>query len=212
MIRLLLVDDHTLVRAGIRALLETVDGVSVVGEGGSGEEALALARTLRPDIVILDLSMPGLNGFEAADALRAAQPGVRVIVLSMHSGSGHIHRALESGVAAYLLKEAAVDELPLAIHAVMRGERFLSPGVASQLLDGLAGRRIGSPLDQLTPRQREILQHIAEGHSTKETAHRLGVSVKTVETHRRQLMERLQIHDVAGLVRLAVRVGLVTDD
>ncbi|MGE0041002.1 MAG: response regulator [Vicinamibacterales bacterium] len=212
MIRILLVDDHTLVRAGLRALLETIEDVTVVAEAGTGQDAVALAASHRPDIVLMDISMPGVSGLDAAATILAEHPGVRVIVLSMHSGAAYVRRALTVGVASYLLKEAAVDELPLAIHAVMRGERFLSPAVASQVVDGLVGTGAESPVDQLTPRQREILQMIAEGHSTKEIAFRLALSAKTVETHRRQLMERLQIHDIPGLVRLAIRAGLIAND
>jgi DNA-binding NarL/FixJ family response regulator len=210
-IRVLLADDHSLVRAGIRGLIESLAGVAVVGEAGDGPEALRLAEELRPDVVLLDIGMPGLNGLEVAARLTVLDPAIRVVILSMHTAEEYVLRALRAGAAGYLLKGSAVAELELAVRAVARGETFLSPAVSKRVVDDYVNRTGGAadPLDALTPRQREILQLVAEGHTSKEIAQRLGLSSKTVETHRAQVMERLQVHDLAGLVRFAVRVGLV---
>jgi DNA-binding NarL/FixJ family response regulator len=212
-IRVLLADDHALVRAGLRKLLESLSGVAVVGEAGDGREALALVASKSPDLVLLDITMPGLNGLEAAERIGREHPGTRVILLSMHASEEHVLRALRAGAAGYLPKDAALGELELAINAVRKGETYLSPAVSRHVSDYV--RRTGAetePRESLTPRQREILQLIAEGQSTKRIAGTLGVSVKTVETHRSQLMEKLDIHDVAGLVRYAIRIGLVSPD
>jgi DNA-binding NarL/FixJ family response regulator len=212
-IRVLLADDHALVRAGLRKLLESLSGVAVVGEAGDGREALALVASKKPDLVLLDITMPGLNGLEAAERIAREHPGTRVILLSMHASEEHVLRALRAGASGYLPKDAALGELELAINAVRKGETYLSPAVSRHVSDYV--RRMGAeaePRESLTPRQREILQLIAEGQSTKRIAATLGVSVKTVETHRSQLMEKLDIHDVAGLVRYAIRIGLVSPD
>ena len=212
-IRVLLADDHALVRAGLRKLLESLSGVAVVGEAGDGREALALVASKNPDLVLLDITMPGLNGLEAAERIGREHPGTRVILLSMHASEEHVLRALRAGAAGYLPKDAALGELELAINAVRKGETYLSPAVSRHVSDYV--RRTGAetePRESLTPRQREILQLIAEGQSTKRIAGTLGVSVKTVETHRSQLMEKLDIHDVAGLVRYAIRIGLISPD
>ncbi len=213
-IRALLVDDHALVRAGLRTLLESIDGVAVVAEAGNGEEALQLAADLRPDLVVMDIAMPRLSGLDAAVRIREALPGTRVLILSMHASDDYVRRALRSGAAGYLLKDAAAVELELAVRAVMRGETYLSPRVSTQVVDQyVRGPGVPQgPIDSLTPRQREILELIAKGRSTKQIAHQLGLSVKTVETHRAQLMERLGLRDVASLVRLAIRAGLVASD
>jgi DNA-binding NarL/FixJ family response regulator len=212
-VRVLLADDHTLVRAGIRSLLESVDGVEVVAECGDGREALEMIGKHRPDVALLDIGMPGLNGLEVARRTAQESPRTKVIVLSMHGDASYVKQALRAGVAGYLLKGAAVAELPLALQAVMKGETYLTPKISKQVVEFLRdpGEEPGT-LNGLTTRQREILQLIAEGRSTKEIAAILGVSVKTVETHRARLMERLDIHDVAGLVRFAIREGLVTPD
>jgi DNA-binding NarL/FixJ family response regulator len=212
-IRVLLADDHALVRAGLRKLLESLSGVEVVAEAGDGREALALVGSKNPDLVLLDITMPGLNGLEAAERIGREHPGTRVILLSMHASEEHVLRALRAGAAGYLPKDAALGELELAINAVRKGETYLSPAVSRHVSDYV--RRTGAetePRESLTPRQREILQLIAEGQSTKRIAGTLGVSVKTVETHRSQLMEKLDIHDVAGLVRYAIRIGLISPD
>jgi len=213
-IRVLLADDHRLVRAGLRALLQSLAGVQVVAEAGNGYEALQLAQQHQPDIVIMDIGMEGLNGLEAAARMGKSTPAPRIIILSMHANEEYVRRSLQAGAAGYLLKGAEPAELELAIHAVMRGESYLTPAVSKQVVqDYLHGSGVKpDPLQDLTPRQREVLQLIAEGNSTKEIAHKLNLSIKTVETHRGELMNRLDIHDVAGLVRYAIRTGLVTPD
>ena len=210
-IRVLLADDHTLVRAGIRGLLAGLSGVEVAGEAGDGQEALRLAESLHPDVVLLDVGMPGLNGLEVAGRLVAMDADIRVVILSMHTSEEYVLRALRAGCAGYLLKASAVSELEVAVRAVANGDTYLSPAVSKRVVDDYVSRTGGAadPLEALTPRQREVLQLAAEGHSSKEIAQRLSLSVKTVEAHRAQLMERLDIHDLAGLVRFAVRVGLV---
>ncbi len=210
-IRVFLADDHTLVRAGIRGLLEGLHGVEVVGEAGDGQEALRLVEDLRPHVVLLDVGMPGLNGLEVAGRIGAFDASIRVIILSMHTSEEYVLRALRAGCAGYLLKASAVSELEVAVRAVARGESYLSPAVSKRVVDDYVSRTGGAtdPLDALTPRQREVLQLAAEGHSSKEIAQRLGLSYRTVEAHRAQLMERLGVHDLAGLVRFAVRVGLI---
>ena len=212
-VRVLLADDHALVRAGFRALLRGFVGVTVVAETDNGRDALRLIEEHRPDVVLMDIAMPELNGLEAAIRVRDLDPHVRVIILSMHANEEYILRALRAGVAGYLIKDAGPVELELALQAVTRGETYLSPAVSKRLAEYV--RRMGdgsSPLDELTARQREVLQLIAEGHTTREIARTLDLSVKTIETHRTRLMERLDIHDIAGLVRYAVRVGLVSPE
>ncbi|ANM30782.1 LuxR family transcriptional regulator [Acidobacteria bacterium Mor1] len=212
--RLILADDHTLVRAGIRSLLEAIPEVAVVAEASDGHGALELIEKYRPELALLDVTMPGLNGLEVAERARKSSPSTRTLVLSMHAGEEYVARALRVGVAGYLLKDAAAAELEIAIRAIARGDRYLSPAISTQVVDGFlrASEPAADPLAGLTARQRETLQMIAEGHSTRQIAETLGVSVKTVETHRAQLMDRLDIHDLAGLVRFAVRVGLVSPD
>lgn len=213
-LRVLLAEDHTLVRAGIRALLESLEGIEVVAEAADGREALRLAQAHHPDILLMDITMKELNGLEAAARLTKERPATRVIILSMHADQAYVHQALQAGAAGYLLKGSDLAELELALKAVARGDTYLSPAVSKNFVgDLLNGRKpAANPLDELTPRQREILQLVAEGRTTKEIASRLNLSVKTVETHRTQLMERLDIHDVAGLVKFAIRVGLIQTD
>jgi len=209
-LRVLLVDDHALVRAGMRSLLQDLPDVEVVAEAGDGAEALAAAERERPDVVLMDIAMKGMNGLEAAARLRERLPGVKVIILSMHTSEEYVLLALRAGAAAYLIKDSATSELELALKCVMRGETYLSPAISRQVVDGYV-QRVGASAgpEPLTPRQREVLKRIAEGRSTKEIAFELNLSVKTVETHRAQIMERLGIRDVAGLVRYAMRAGLV---
>ena len=212
-IRTLLVDDHALVRAGIRALLRDIADITIVAEADNGRDAVRLASELTPDLAILDISMKELNGIEAAAQMKAQSPGTRVLILSMHTTEDFVRRALKAGAAGYIVKDSAPLELTMAIEAVMRDETYLSPRVSKSLLSGLVDGRAatgGSSLEGLTPRQREVLQLIAEGSSTKEIAFALEVSVKTVETHRAALMERLDIRDTASLVVYAVRNGLVS--
>lgn len=213
-IRVLLADDHRLMRAGLQALLKSLALVQVVAEAGNGHEAIQLAEQHQPDVVIMDIGMPGLNGLEATARMVKLSPAPRVIILSMHANEEYVRRALQAGAAGYLLKGAEPAELELALQAVMRGETYLTPAVSKQVVqDYLHGCGMqADPLRDLTPRQREILQLIAEGNSTKEIASKLNLSIKTVETHRGELMNRLNIHEIAGLVRYAIRTGLVTPD
>jgi DNA-binding NarL/FixJ family response regulator len=214
-LRVILADDHTLVRAGIRALVEATEGAVIVAEADNGRDAVALAKSLRPDLVIMDISMKELNGIEATMQIRAGDAQARVLILSMHATEDFVRRALKAGASGYLVKDSAPLELRMAIDAIRRGEVFVSSRVSQHLVAGLADGRPrgdGSALEALTPRQREILQLIAEGKSTKEIAFALSVSIKTIETHRAALMERLGIHDVAGLVLFAVRHKLVSPD
>lgn len=209
-IRVLLADDHNLVRAGIRALLEKMPQVEVTAEASDGRMALDLIRTDQPDIVLMDIGMRELNGLEATARITQEFDGVRVIILSMHAKEEYVLQALQAGAAGYLVKGAATVELQLALHAVTRGETYLSPAVSRQVIDQYLAQLKSEPAaGRLTPRQREILQLIAEGKNTKEIAFFLGLSVKTVETHRSMLMERLGIRDIPGLVRYAMRVGLI---
>jgi len=213
-IRVVLADDHTLVRAGIRALLEKLPDVHVVAEASDGREAVHLVTTTQPDVVLMDIAMPGLNGLEATRRLVKEFPAIRVLILSMHKNEEYVWQALRAGAVGYLLKDADLAELALAITAVTHGETYLSPPISKHVIREYVQRVGGEEtgLEQLTPRQREILQLIAEGHTTKMIAQRLGLSVKTVETHRVQMMERLDIHEIAGLVRYAIRMGVVLPD
>lgn len=212
--KVILADDHHLVRSGIRALLESITGVLVVAEAGDGREALELIERHHPDIALLDITMPGLNGLEVAARVRESSPRTRVIVLSMHAGETYVAQALRAGVAGYLLKDSAASDLQAALEAVGRGGTFLSPSISQQVVSSYLRGELPSadPLGGLSPRQREVLQLIAEGRSTKEIAADLELSIKTVETHRAQIMERLGIHDVPGLVRFAIRSGLISSE
>ncbi|MBI3769841.1 MAG: response regulator transcription factor [Deltaproteobacteria bacterium] len=211
----MLVDNHTLVRAGIRSLLEGLTGVEVVGEAADGREALVLIKERNPDIVFMDVAMEGMNGLEATRRAVKSFPRVRVIVLSIHSNEEYVSQALRAGASGYMLKDAAPSELEIAINAVANRATYLSPAVSRQVVDDYL-RRVSdeeaTPVEMLTPRQREVLQLVAEGCSTKEVAQKLDLGIKTVETHRTQLMERLGIHDIAGLVRYAIRQGLVSPE
>ena len=212
-IRVVLADDHALVRAGMRSLLSGMAQVEVVGEAASGEEAIQLASREQPDVVLMDIAMKGISGLEAAARMRESHPGVRVVILSMHAGEEYVLQALRAGAVGYLLKDAATGELELALRSVMRGESWFSPAVSRQVVEGYVQRMGGeAPADVLTARQREVLALVAAGRSTKEIAYDLKLSVKTVETHRAQIMERLGIRDVAGLVRYALRTGLISPD
>jgi len=218
--RVVLADDHALVRAGIRKLLDAIAGIEVVGEASDGREALELIASARPDLAVMDIGMSGLNGLDATMRAKKTFPRTRILILSMHRAEEYVLEALRAGASGYLLKEAAPAELELAVRAVLRGEIYLSPGVSSHVAKSAVRQRVAAPValserkppPALTSRQREVLQLIAEGHSTKDIATRLALSVKTVETHRAQLMERLDIHDVAGLVRYAIRIGLVSSE
>ena len=213
-LRIVLADDHALVRAGVRALLAQLSGVEVVGEASTGHETLRLIEELDPDLGLVDISMPDLNGLEAAARATKQHPSTRIIILSMHADEEYVRQALASGAAGYLLKNASEGELELAVRAVARGDKWLSPGVSRSVIAAFARTPEAptGPFAVLTPRQREVLQLISEGHATKEIARRLVLSVKTVETHRAQVMERLSIKTVPGLVRYAIRAGIVQPD
>ncbi|MBW4483706.1 MAG: response regulator transcription factor [Tildeniella torsiva UHER 1998/13D] len=210
-IQLVIADNHTLVRAGFRSLVEELDGIEVIGEAENGRDALHLIETLKPQIVLMDIAMPEMNGLEATARIAREFPQVKVLILSMHANEEYVYQALRSGASGYLLKDSGTEELELALRAIARGETYLCPAVSKYVVSDYV-RRLSqdqNPLDQITPRQREILQLIAEGKSTKDIADILYISTKTVETHRTQLMDRLDIHDIAGLVRYAIRTGLV---
>ncbi|MEX0960441.1 MAG: response regulator transcription factor [Burkholderiales bacterium] len=213
--RVMIVDDHTLVRAGIRMLLSSIENVEVVAEASDGAEAIAAIAQYEPDVVLMDLTMKDVGGLEATARIKAEHPDTRILILSMHANEEYVLQALRAGAVGYLLKEAATAELEIALNAVSNGEIYLSPPVSRAVVDGYISRTEGGepgPEDGLTPRQRQILRLIAQGLGTKEIAYQLDVSVKTVETHRAMLMERLDIRDVAGLTRYAIRQGLISAD
>lgn len=209
-IRTLIADDHALVRAGIRALVERIDDIDVIAEAGEGEEALRMSRELKPDLILLDLTMPNGGGFQVLEQVTKELPAIRVIVLTVHEAGEYAMRALREGAAGFLPKSAASIELEQAINTVMRGEVYISPETSKRsMLDYGKGVTKRDLLATLSPRQREVLRLIAEGLTTKQMAQAMEISVKTVESHRAQLMERLNIHDVASLVRYAITVGLI---
>ncbi|MFZ1099150.1 MAG: response regulator transcription factor [Steroidobacteraceae bacterium] len=213
-IRVVLADDHTLFRAGLRALLRALDDIEVVAEGADGREALRLIAVHRPDVALMDIMMPELNGLDAAARVARAFPRTRVVIVSMNADEDSVLKALRAGAAGYLVKSADPAELELAIRATARGETFLS-SVVSEHLVAACVKRVDSErtsLERLTQRQREVLQLVAEGHTTKEIATKLGISVKTAETYRGELMRALGIHDVATLTRYAIRTGLISLD
>ena len=209
-IRVLLADDHNLVRAGVRHILENQPGVTVVGEVADGGAALEALARIPVDVLVLDLTMPGIDGFAVLRRARSLAPALKVLVLSMHANQEYVSRAVREGADGYLLKDSAVDDLMAAIQAVREGRAYYSPQIQRQLTDLVRG---GPPaagaLTPLTEREREVLQRIAEGHSTKEIAARLEISARTVETHRANLMRKLDVRSLAQLVRLAIREGLV---
>ena len=213
-LRLLLVEDHALVRAGMRALLQKIEGIEVIADVGDGWEAIKSVQTDPPDLVLMDIAMPGLNGLDATARIVKESPTTRVILLSMYANEEYLRQALQVGASGYLLKGAELAELELALKTVARGERYLTPAVVKYAIEAYREKSEGQtgPLAKLSMRQREILQLVAEGQTTKDIAQRLSLSVKTVETHRSQLMERLDIHDVPGLVRFAMRVGVIQPD
>ena len=214
-IRVVLADDHPIVRAGIRAELETLQHVQVVGEADDGREAISLVRSLQPDLVFMDIQMQNLNGLDATARITKEFPKVRVIILSMHQPDVYFWQALRAGAAGYLLKKGVINEIATAVGKVMSGEIFLSREISTKLLKKLPLQQIAyrkSPLEELTERQREILQLIAEGQTTKAIALILKISPKTVEYHRAQLMDRLNIHDIPGLVRFALAHRLISEN
>ena len=211
---ILLVEDHTLVRAGMRALLGTIPCVDTVAESSNGREALEVLQTLSVDIVLLDIAMPEMNGLQALTQIRQRHPQIRVLMLSMFANEEYALHTMRNGAAGYLLKDAGKVELQLAIEAVAQGQTYLSPVVAHHLSTYMQRpdqARTASPPERevLTTRQHEILRLIAQGRSAQQIAHELGISSKTVDTHRAQLMQRLDIHEIAGLVRYAVRMGVI---
>jgi two-component system, NarL family, nitrate/nitrite response regulator NarL len=210
-IRILLADDHPLVRRGICACLARYQGLEIVGEAADGREALHKIRELLPDLVLLDLDMPHLSGLAVAESLRKELPRVKVLILSMYQHPEYVARILQSGAHGYVLKESPVEELVKAIETVHSGETFFSPEIARVALNQfISGEGEGPDLRALTPREREVLIHIAEGCSNKEIAQNLTVGVRTVETHRERIMRKLDIHSIAGLTRFAIAKGVVT--
>jgi DNA-binding NarL/FixJ family response regulator len=208
MTRVLLADDHVLVREGLRALLAREADIQVVAEAGDGREAIRLARDARPDVVALDLSVPLLNGLEAARQIVTWERGPRVILLTVHAEDRYVLEALRAGVRGYVLKKQAAADLVRAIREVSGGGVYLSPGISSAVVEAIRSTR-GVPEEPLTPREREVLQLVAEGKTTKEIAVLLEVSVKTADAHRTRLMQKLDIHDIAGLTRYAIRQGVI---
>jgi two-component system response regulator NreC len=206
-LRIVLADDHMIVRQGLKSLLER-EGFQVVGEAADGFEAVRLSRDLAPDLAVLDLSMPSLNGVDAALEIVQASPKTKVILLTMHTEEQYVLRALRAGITGYILKTKAAADLLQAIHEVSRGMTYLSPGVSSTVVQAYLSKS-DIPADPLSHREHQVLQLIAEGKSTKEVAAILGVSVKTAESHRTRIMEKLDIHETASLVRYAIRRGLV---
>jgi DNA-binding NarL/FixJ family response regulator len=210
-IRMVLVDDHALFREGVSALFKAIPEFVVVGEAATGAEAVAVVDKILPDVVLMDILMPELNGLEATVRIAAKHPEIRVLILSMHDTEEYLFQALRSGAAGYLKKTANLAELELAIKSVVSGKVFLGASVTGRVTEGYLARidESGLSIDRLTPRQREILQLVAEGHRTKDIARKLGISNKTVEMHRGQIMKALDIHHLPGLVRYAIRVGLI---
>lgn len=211
--RLALIDDHQIVRDGLKALLGNIADCEVVAEGGSGEDALELAAGDSIDVFLMDIAMPGMSGLDAAQQITASRPDARIIILSMHATAEYVRRALDCGAAGYMLKNMAPNELEQAIRKVVGGGQYLSPAIADVLNEASpAGDATTEGMACLTSRQKEILRLLAEGMSTRDIASLLSISAKTVETHRSQLMQKLEIYDVPGLVKYAIRHGLVSID
>jgi DNA-binding NarL/FixJ family response regulator len=213
-IRVLLADDHTIVRKGLRSLLEGKAGIEIVGEAQDGREALQKCAQLHPEVVLIDIAMPGLNGIEAIRQIKHRFPEIHTLVLTMHDDIEYIRQALHAGASGYVVKQAAPTDLVLAIQAAHRGDCYLSPSIAGKVVQEYIQRDLDEIVryDQLTSRQREVLQLIAEGHSTREIAELLTISVKTVETHRANLMDKLDIHTTAGLTQYAIQKGIIWPD
>ncbi len=213
-IRILLADDHQLMRSGLRVLLEQQADLAVVGEASDGREAVSLVAAQKPDVLVMDIGMPNLNGIEAAAQISQAQPEIAIVMLSMHSDESYVLRALKAGAKGYLLKDSAEADLIRAVHSVAEGKSFFSPAVSKVLLDDYVRKlkRSGTedPYDLLTPREREVLQLVAEGKSNKDVAQMLNLSVYTVETHRSNIMEKLNLHGVPELILYAVRKGIIS--
>jgi DNA-binding NarL/FixJ family response regulator len=208
-IRVLLVDDHPLVRAGIRRVLETRPGLTVVGEASNGAEAISLVESLEPDIVVLDLTMPEVDGLDVLNRLRRRSGTLRILVLTMHAQGEYVRRAIDAGADGYVLKESAVQELLTAIDMVRNGHPYYSPRIEAELAQSMESAERSPDAARLTGREREVLRGIARGLSTKEMAARLAISARTVETHRANLMRKLEIRSIARLTQYAIRAGLV---
>lgn len=206
-IGIVIAEDHQIVRQGFKAMLER-DGFRVLGEAGDGREAVRLSRELRPDVALLDLALPLLNGIDTAREIERVSPRTRCILVTMYAEQHHVLAALKAGIKGYILKTRAVEDLEQAIREVHLGGAYLSSGIASELIDAFLSNR-DAPNDPLTPREREVLQLVAEGNTTKEIAGVLGIAVKTAECHRSRIMGKLGIHETAGLVRFAIREGLI---
>lgn len=205
--RILLADDHSMFRQGVRALLES-EGCEVVGEAGDGREAVRLARSTKPDVAVLDISMPLLNGVDAAREIQRLAPGTQVILLTMYEEDAYVLESLQAGIRGYVLKSQAAEDLISAIRQVGRGMVYLSPGISEALINAYKAKS-SLPPDPLTVRERQVLQLVAEGKTTKQIAAILTLSVKTADSHRTRIMKKLGIHDTAGLVRYAIRRGLI---
>jgi DNA-binding NarL/FixJ family response regulator len=214
-IRVLLAEDHTIVRKGLRALLEDQPGIEVIAEAEEGRQAVHLAEQLRPDVVLMDFSMSGLNGLEATHQIMERIPGAKVLVLTRHTNQEYVDRILEAGASGYLIKKSAPEELVIAIQAVYRGDAYLDPAISTTIIRGYLLKSKTESVDRynrLTPRQREVLQLVAEGRANREIAALLHVSVKTVENHRAHLMEALDLHSTAELTQYAIRKGIISLD
>lgn len=207
MIRVLLADDHLIVRQGLKALLE-VEGLSIVGEATQGRDAIALAAAEKPDVAVLDISMPIMNGLDAAAEIRKVSPQTKIILLTVHDAAQYVARALKTGIRGYVLKTQGGRDLVHAVRQVCKGEVYLSPGISRAVVDAYLSKEEPES-EPISPRERQVIQLIGEGKSTKEIAAVLGISIKTVESHRVRLMRKLDIHEVASLVRYAIRSGLV---
>ncbi|MDX1663164.1 MAG: response regulator transcription factor [Candidatus Promineifilaceae bacterium] len=216
MIRVIIADDHHLVRKGIRALLDEVDDIEVVAEAATGQEAVELVRQVEPHVVVMDLSMPRMDGTQASEQILSMDIPVEVVILSMHSDTIIAQQLLREGVKGYLLKNSIADELPLAIRSASAGKVYLSPAISDSVLNTLMMPQQGelpeSPAELLTPREREVLQLIAEGHTNNAIADILTISVKTVEKHRASLMSKLDVHDLPTLMRISIKHGLIFID
>jgi DNA-binding NarL/FixJ family response regulator len=215
-IRVLLAEDHTLVRKGLRAILEGYPDIEVIGEAADGREAVTMAEALHPHVIVMDVNMPGLNGLEATDRIKRRVPDVRILILSMHANEEYVLQVLRSGASGYLLKDSATEELVAGIQAVYAGDAYLSPRISRTVIADYVRRTDSederAPHELLTPREREILQLVAEGRTSKEISNELHLSIKTVETHRANLMDKLNIHNRAGLIRYAIRAGIIQSD
>jgi len=214
--KVLLAEDHTIVRKGLRSLLDAERGIEVIGEAEDGREALEKVQRLRPDVVLMDITMPGLNGLEATRQIKKRFPEVKVLILTMHANEEYVHQVLQAGASGYVVKQAVVRELVSALQAVHRGDSFLSPSVCGRIVEEYIRRAEAmvekDSYDKLTDREREVLQLIAEGHSNRGIAGLLCISVKTVETHRAHLMDKLGIHNRAELIKYAIRKGVISLD